>query len=99
MKIAPSKFRRQWLPIGIGILLVTGFILHFVPIRQEEGFIAEEVDMTQGTTCEAVTVYKRYRLILNELSEYNQTKNKFGKNIADLTCPPGANTVIYLYLL
>lgn len=81
------------------MLLITGVILHFVPIRQEEGFIAEKVDMTQGTTCEAVTVYKRYRLILNELPEYNQTKDKFGKNIADLPCAPGAETVIYLYLL
>jgi hypothetical protein len=88
------------LTLGIGALLVVaGVILHFVPIQEEKGYIStKRIDGSAATTCEAVTEHKSYRLILSEMPNYNQTKDKFGKNVADEPCSPGTNTTISLYL-
>ena len=98
--ISPPRFQGISLAAGIGaILVVMGVILHFVPIREEKGFIAtERANGNSAVTCEAVTEHKSYRLILNEVPKYDQIKDRFGKNVADGPCPPGADTIISLYI-
>ncbi len=102
MKLALSstKPRPLWLAVGIGALLIgVGVILHFVPIREEKGFIAStKIDESSAVTCEAVTEDRIYRLILNELPKYNQIKEKFSSNAADGPCPPGVYTTVRLYV-
>jgi hypothetical protein len=102
MKSVVSLPRLRGIPLAVGIgiaLVVVGIILHFVPIRQERGFIANEMKHeSSAVTCEAAIGHKSYRLILNEMSKYNQTKDKFGKNVADGPCPPGVDTTISLYI-
>jgi len=70
-----------------------------VPIQEEKGFIAaEKINENSAVTCGAISEHKSYRLILNEMPKYNQIKDRFGKNVADGPCPPGADTTISLYI-
>ena len=97
--LSTTRSKSLWVVVGIGALLAVGVILHFVPIRAEKGFIAStKIDGSSATTCEANTEDRIYRLILNEMPRYNQTKDKFGKNVADGPCPPGIYTTIRLYI-
>lgn len=100
LTLSSAKSRPLWLVVGIGALLIAvGVILHFVPIREEKGFIAStRIDESSAITCEAATEDRAYRLILNEMPKYNQTKEKFGKNVADGPCPPGVYTTVRLYV-
>jgi hypothetical protein len=100
MKAVFSSLRsRRTLALGIGAFLIAmGVVLHFVPIQEEKGFIAaEKLHEGSALTCEAILEHKRYRLSLNEMPQYEQTKAKFGKNV-DGPCPRATHTTISLYI-
>ena len=94
--------KRLWLIVtgGIGIIAL-GLLLHFIPIKQEQGFVryGESEPNSTAIQCETRVATAEYRLIWDEGLQYDQAISTFYKTDPGNYCPPVVLKTVKLFVL